>query len=55
MNKIKIFEIYQKTKKIKKIRNEDESTIDEFIEKILKIKYLIENENNPINYEMVFD
>ena len=54
MNIIEYLKFTKKNKKNNKIKNEEESTIDESIETILKIKDLIENENNGINYEIDF-
>ena len=33
----------------------EESTIDELIEKMLKLKEIFEDKNNDINYKMNFD
>ena len=55
MNIIEYLKFTKKTKKNNKIKNEEESTIDESIKTILKLKDLIENENNGTNYEIDFD
>ena len=36
-------------------KNDEESTTDESIENIIKLKNLIEEENNGIDYEVDFD
>jgi len=57
ISKMNIIEYLKYTKKSKKNekKNDEESTMDESIENIIKLKNLIEEENNGIDYEVDFD
>ena len=52
-----IIEYLKYTKKSKKNEkgNDEESTMDESIENIIKLKNIIEEDNNVIDYEVDFD